>query len=464
VRSSVSYALPEQVEHLTLTGSAATRAMGNALDNRLSGNAAGNRIDAAAGKDTLTGGAGDDSLDGGAGLDQALFSSSWAAYTLAETEVGYTISDASGSDGSDTLSQVERLGFADANLAFDLDGSAGQVYRLYKAAFARTPDLAGLGGWIKAVDDGLSLEQVAAAFAVSAEFQSLYGSSTSNEQFVMLLYLNALGRAPEAGGVSGWAGQLALGAITRAQLLVQFSESAENKAAVQSSIAGGILFANAEQAAGPARGQSFSGTAGADSLIGSVGKDSFTGGLGNDSIKGGAGLDQAFYSGNRANYTLSANAGTLTVAGGADGSDTLSQVERIRFADTALAFDLEGNAGQTYRLYQAAFDRTPDTQGLSDWMRGMDGGMTLAQVAHGFIGSAEFQGLYGASPSDQAFVTLLYQNVLNRAPDAGGQAYWLDELGRGVTRETVLIGFSESAENQAALIGVMQDGIEYVAG
>jgi hypothetical protein len=29
----------------------------------------------------------------------------------------------------------------------------------------------------------------------------------------------------------------------------------------------------------------------------------------------------------------------------------------------------------------------------------------------------------------------------------------------GSTRETVLIGFSESAENQAALIGVIQGGL-----
>ena len=36
---------------------------------------------------------------------------------------------------------VERLDFSDAHLAFDVDGNAGQIYRLYKAAFARTPDL-----------------------------------------------------------------------------------------------------------------------------------------------------------------------------------------------------------------------------------------------------------------------------------------------------------------------------------
>jgi hypothetical protein len=94
----------------------------------------------------------------------------------------------------------------------------------------------------------------------------------------------------------------------------------------------------------------------------------------------------------------------------------------------------------------------------------MDTGLTLQNVATGFIGSAEFQGLYGANPTDAAFVNLLYQNVLNREPDTGGEAYWLDELGRGMTREMALIGFSESTENQVAVIGVIQDGIAFIPG
>ena len=409
--------------------------------------------------DSFTTGAGNDTIDGGAGTDTVVFTGTRADHTVVNTTTAWTVS--STADGTDTLQNIERLQFSDANTAFDLDGSAGQIYRLYKAAFARTPDLAGLGSWIAAMDNGMTPQQVATSFMASAEFQSLYGANPSNELFVTSLYLNALGRAPEIGGVSGWVSQIASGAVTRAQLLVQFSESTENKAAVQGSIANGILYATAEQAAGPAKGQTFTGTTGADNLVGTVGNDTFNAGLGNDIINGGAGLDTATYSGNRASYTLNASGASLTVAGGTDGSDTLSDVERIIFSDTALAFDFRGSAGQAYRLYQAALHRTPDKAGLSDWIRGMDGGMTLRQVAQAFISSAEFQGLYGAHPTDEAFITLLYQNVLNRAPDDGGKAYWLDELGRGLTREMALIGFSESEEYQLALMGVMQGGIEY---
>ena len=91
----------------------------------------------------------------------------------------------------------------------------------------------------------------------------------------------------------------------------------------------------------------------------------------------------------------------------------------------------------------------------------MDSGQSLTQVATGFIGSAEFKGLYGATPSNTQFVDLLYTNVLHRVADGAGSDYWLGQMQAGTTRETVLIGFSESAANQAALIGVIQGGIAY---
>ena len=417
-------------------------------------------ITGTSGDDLLYDEGGDNTIDGGAGLDTAVYSTRHAAYTVTAAGGGWSVG---GADGTDTLTSIERLQFLDAHLAFDTDGNAGQVYRLYKAAFARTPDLGGLGGWIAGMDSGLSLNQVANSFLASAEFQNLYGASSSNGQFVTALYLNVMGRAPDAGGYGYWVNQLASSLQTRAQVLVAFSESAENKSATASLTANGILYASAEQASGPARGQLWSGTSGADTLMGSVGADTLDGGAGNDNINGGAGIDISLYGGNRSTHTVTRTADGLTVSGGMDGSDTLVNVERLKFADIALAFDLDGNAGQVYRLYQAAFDRTPDTAGLSDWLRGMDAGLALTKVASGFIGSAEFQGLYGVNPTNTQFIDLLYANVLNRAADQAGYDYWSQQMNAGMTRELVLIGFSESTENQAALLPVIQGGIGYLA-
>ncbi|HEX8643293.1 MAG TPA: pre-peptidase C-terminal domain-containing protein [Allosphingosinicella sp.] len=68
VSSSISYTLGDNVEHLILTGSAAT-VTGNGLANTLSGNALSNRLDGGAGNDRLVGGDGVDYLTGGAGSD-----------------------------------------------------------------------------------------------------------------------------------------------------------------------------------------------------------------------------------------------------------------------------------------------------------------------------------------------------------------------------------------------------------
>ncbi|MEW6350716.1 MAG: calcium-binding protein, partial [Thermodesulfobacteriota bacterium] len=60
VESSISYALTDHVENLTLTGDAAINGTGNDLDNVLIGNSAANVLDGGGGSDTMTAGLGDD--------------------------------------------------------------------------------------------------------------------------------------------------------------------------------------------------------------------------------------------------------------------------------------------------------------------------------------------------------------------------------------------------------------------
>jgi hypothetical protein len=201
---------------------------------------------------------------------------------------------------------------------------------------------------------------------------------------------------------------------------------------------------------------------GDDVLHGNSFANALEGFAGKDTIDGGAGTDTAVYSGAMSDYTRTvASDGSMDVKG-PDGEDTLVNVERLQFNDYTLAFDITGTAGEAYRIYQAAFDRKPDLGGLGYWISTIDGGATLQQVAASFISSPEFTSKYG-NLDNAHFANQLYLNVLHRDPDPGGLAFWQGVLDHGSsTRADVLAGFSESAENQANVIGSIQGGIAYV--
>jgi Ca2+-binding RTX toxin-like protein len=191
------------------------------------------------------------------------------------------------------------------------------------------------------------------------------------------------------------------------------------------------------------------------------GNDVIQAGAGNDIIDGGTGVDTAVYAASAASYQVNKTSNGYSVIGGPDGGDSLLNVERIRFADKTIALDIGGNAGQAYRLYQAAFDRKPDHAGLGAQINGLDSGMSLLQISQNFINSAEFQQRYGANPSNEAFVTLLYANVLHRVSDADGYAVQVNALNAGMSRAQLLVNFSESNENfNATLVGI-QNGIDF---
>lgn len=211
------------------------------------------------------------------------------------------------------------------------------------------------------------------------------------------------------------------------------------------------------------------------SLQGGGGQLGAMGGNGNDritlldnghTVDGGSGLDTVVLTGARAQATIHhTTSGQLayTVTDSAGSVDQLTNVERLVFGDgSAYALDVDGNAGAAYRIYQAAFNRTPDAAGLGFWIDALDHGQTAASMAQGFVSSAEFQQAYGTAPANLDLVTKFYQNILHRAPDSAGLNFWVDALnGHAAAVPDVLAAISESAENKAALVGVIGDGFAY---
>ncbi|HCS70124.1 MAG TPA: hypothetical protein DIW51_09170, partial [Rhodospirillaceae bacterium] len=274
-----------------------------------------------------------------------------------DTIIGNAVSNVlEGGGGNDSLNGGAGADILNGeSIDAGFDPVAGQVFRLYQATLDRNPDTAGHQGWTAQLMNGtVSLQQAAANFVNSPEFQNTYGATT-NTQFVTLLYNNVLNRNPDPAGLNSWVSQLDSGALTRAQVVLGFSESAEF---VGNSAAGALNFS-------------------------------------------------------RAGYQ-------------ADWSDDV------------------------FRIYQATLGRNPDAGGFENWTENLANGGTYLDAITGFVNSVEFQNTYG-STTNSDFVTLLYQNVLGRAPNPAELAGWSNQLDSGaLTRAEVVRGFAQSAEFQLA--------------
>ncbi len=92
-------------------------------------------------------------------------------------------------------------------------------------------------------------------------------------------------------------------------------------------------------------------------------------------------------------------------------------------------------------LYIGYFDRAPDPAGETYWVGQLQGGMSLSQIAQSFSVQTEPTSQYAflASPNTssatavQTFVSAIYNNLFNRAPDAAGEAYWVAQLQTGAS-------------------------------
>ena len=101
------------------------------------------------------------------------------------------------------------------------------------------------------------------------------------------------------------------------------------------------------------------------------------------------------------------------------------------------------------RMY-TVLGRAPDQAGLSGWVHAYEAGDPISAIGLAFISSPEAQeGIYGntiptaatSAAIDTSVVDDLYKEVLGRAADPGGQAFWVDMLQTG----TMSIGTVVSA-------------------
>ena len=148
--------------------------------------------------DTIKGQPGTDFFDGGLGIDTVVYSGPQERYSITKSGNRYVVSEPTGSDDTDYLSNIERLQFSNGKVALDLGGNAGQAARLIGAllgpSFIKDKALAGVV--IGLVDQDYSIENIA-NLGLSTSFYLTLAGSTKNEDFVNHVFRNVVGRPPE---------------------------------------------------------------------------------------------------------------------------------------------------------------------------------------------------------------------------------------------------------------------------
>lgn len=177
----------------------------------------------------------------------------------------------------------------------------------------------------------------------------------------------------------------------------------------------------------------------------------FIPGAGSDQITGTSGINTVVFSGGIQQYTFTSSNNLITVANNVagGGTDTLTNIQEVKFSDITLVFHLHSSEDTlVYELYQAAFARIPDLAGFTYWAGVADANNTSAiSLADAFLAAPEFAQKYGGNPSNTAYITELYTNVLGRAPDQAGLNYWIGEANAGLPRDQLLVDFAVSQEN-----------------
>lgn len=204
--------------------------------------------------------------------------------------------------------------------------------------------------------------------------------------------------------------------------------------------------------------------------------DTITGSSSNDSIDGGAGTDTVRYSISRSNFSLlkTSNGFTLADNTGANGIDTLKNVERLRFADGGIALDVGAtqSAGETALLLGAVLPGRLVYDASKQALLGavidlFDQGYSLQTLSGAVMRLPIWDVLTGkATPTSTDIATYLLTNINGVTPDVTTLANAVTSLNSETdfaSQGNFLWHLAESATNQTRidLVGLAATGLAY---
>lgn len=181
-------------------------------DDQLYGDGGNDTLSGGDGNDTLHGGSGNDQLYGGQGMDTAVFTGLRSQYNVTQEFGVFTVEALSGSDGVDTLVNVERIVFADQNMDIGAQiASLSWLATLYQQVLGRQADLGGFQWWGQQADSGEGEGQVLMAFILSPERIANTGqdfNTLDTAGKVEYFYNTLLARPSDTAGKAWWVEQI----------------------------------------------------------------------------------------------------------------------------------------------------------------------------------------------------------------------------------------------------------------
>lgn len=172
-------------------------------------------------------------------------------------------------------------------------------------------------------------------------------------------------------------------------------------------------------------------------------------------VDAGDGFNQLVLNDSRGNHTFTIQDGILVMN---SAPTEISNVQAIEFQDGISVIAEDATEATVARMYEVMFDREADMGGLEYWFGRIEDGATSGEIAGGFAASEEFSARYG-DLSNEEVLDSFYQNAFDREADAGGKAFWLDQMADGLTEALVAEQFAAS-EEAVQLMGI--DGNQYV--
>jgi hypothetical protein len=197
---------------------------------------------------------------------------------------------------------------------------------------------------------------------------------------------------------------------------------------------------------------------------GTSGNDTLTVPSGTTTIDFGAGTDTAVFDVSVASVQSYAIAGGTVSITTASGTDTLVNVERVRFSDALFGLDTQAPSGsdpgghvwQAAAVFHAGFGTIPGLQDISRWTADADHAGSMGAMAQDMVNA------YAPGVSSADLVTYLYQQLAHATPSADTVQSYVDQVGPGHTFATQgdLVAWAASlpvnADAVAGIVGSAQ--------